>query len=477
MQTYRLYFRCSVTKQMRCPVNAYQKCKALKMITTSGKFLTAFFTVFIFATAVEKADAVGESLFLDLEKTVELAIKASPDLKKSKESIKAAQSAKKAYKTEFFPTFNSTYGYKRNDEPRYSIIPTVGLVQPRNEFAFTAGVSQPVFTGFSLTNQYKIAALGLESARLNEALVRKEITFSAKLIYFSLLKTKKMAVIARGAVDQIEAHTRVAENFHQVGMTPLNDLLKSKVELANARQALIVSENNMEIAKAQLNLLLRRPLAAPIEIADILDIGVLGLTIEQCMDAAKKNRLEILISEKEIQVREKEIALAKKDFYPSVDVAATYYKFGTDYDVDGGAGISDSSSWDIQARASWDFWQWGKTGHTVAEKNRYLARAKIEKVDIMDKIALEVKEAWLKAREAQNNINAVQSAVDQAKEGFRISEELYKEQMATSTDVLDARTLLSVTMTNYYNSIYDFGIAKAALDRAMGLPPGEKSDQ
>lgn len=441
------------------------------MTKTVTKYFLSFLTAaLVLAAAVKHSEAGNEVLRLDLKKTVQLAIEASPDLKQSKESTKAAQSVEKAYKADLFPTFSTTYRYKRNDEPTYSFIPSVGIVQPEEEYAFTAGVTQPIFTGFSLINQHKIAKLGLEAAQLNESLVTKQITFEAKYIYFSLLKVKKMAVIAKEAVDQIEAHTRIADNFHTVGMTPLNDLLKSKVELANARQDLIVSENNLEIAKARLNLLLRRPLAAPVEIEDHVDVKPLEVTLDQCMRVAKDNRLEVLISEKEIQVREKEISLAKKDYFPSVDVAATYYQFGTGPEVDGGEGISNSSFWDIQARARWDFWQWGKTGHTVSEKNRYLAQAKISKDDTLDRIALEVKEAWLKAREAENNIEAVQSAIEQAKEGFRISEELYKEQMATSTDVLDAQTLLSVTMTNYYNAIYDFGIAKAAMERAMGLP-------
>ncbi len=63
---------------------------------------------------------------------------------------------------------------------------------------------------------------------------------------------------------------------------------------------------------------------------------------------------------------------------------------------------------------------------------------------------------------------AVKKAIEQARENFRISEERYKEQMDTSTDVLDAQTLLSRTMTNYYNALYDFKISKAYLYWAMG---------
>ena len=59
--------------------------------------------------------------------------------------------------------------------------------------------------------------------------------------------------------------------------------------------------------------------------------------------------------------------------------------------------------------------------------------------------------------------------MEQAKENYRINEERYKEQVATSTDVLDAQTRLTRAQSNYFNTLSVFNIAKAALDRAMGL--------
>ena len=62
----------------------------------------------------------------------------------------------------------------------------------------------------------------------------------------------------------------------------------------------------------------------------------------------------------------------------------------------------------------------------------------------------------------------METAIHQAKENFRISEERYKQRVDTSTDVLDARTLLSRTQFNYFSALYDLEIAKAALALAMG---------
>ncbi|MCK4468723.1 MAG: TolC family protein, partial [Desulfobacterales bacterium] len=324
------------------------------------------------------------------------------------------------------------------------------------------------FTGFSLINKYKIAGFSLDLARFNEKITRQAVVFEANKVYFNLLKAQKLAAIAREAVTQISAHKDVAKNFYEVGMTPLNDLLKAQVELANARQDLIVAQNNLETAKSNFNILLRRKINASVKLKDTIDYCFFEKKIDFCFDMAEKNRLEIKAAELQVEIAQKELKLGKTDYYPSITLEGNYYKVGTDFDADGGDGISDPDSWDITATASWNFWEWGKTRYGVKEKLSALAQARYQQDEIIDDIHLEVKQAYLKTKESEQNIMAVKKAIEQAKENFRISEERYKEQMDTSTDVLDAQTLLSRTMTNYYNALYDLKISKAYLYWAMG---------
>jgi outer membrane protein TolC len=51
-----------------------------------------------------------------------------------------------------------------------------------------------------------------------------------------------------------------------------------------------------------------------------------------------------------------------------------------------------------------------------------------------------------------------------------ISASLPHSSMATSTDLLDARTQFCETMTRYDKARYDLQITLAALDRFMGKP-------
>jgi len=305
-------------------------------------------------------------------------------------------------------------------------------------------------------------------SEVQEKLVRQNVLLKVKQVYFSLLRFQKLLLVAQKTVEQIEAQKDVAENFYQVGMTPMNDLLQAQVELANGNQAVIVAKNNLEIAKSNFNTVLRRPIGTPVNLEDILDYSPFAHDLAYCQKTAGENRLEAKIAELEVEMGEKEVELVKGDYYPTLNVQGNYFRLGGDWSVSGGEGIFDPSGWNITAVASWNFWEWGKTRHSVDQKRRQLSQVEYSQEDLQDRIRLEVKEAYLRTREAEENIKTVETAIEQAKENYRINQERYKEQVGTNTEVLIAQTLLTQTMTNYYNALYDFHLFKAALYRAMG---------
>ena len=389
----------------------------------------------------------------NLTQTIETALKANLSLKQSREEVNAALATKKARTTNFFPTLSASYGYIRRDqETRQSLQGQQGqqedvIINPEDEYNFITSFSQPIFTGFALINQYKIASMGLDVAEISEKLTRQDIILDAKNAYFSILKSQKLMDVAEDTVKQVTAQKEVAENMYQVGMSPLNDLLQSQVQLANDKQRFITAQNNLEISKSQFNTLLRRPVNAPVAIVDILDYTPFDQDINYCLTQANQNRLELQVADLEVQIAQKDYQLSKRNYFPSIDLTGTLTRRGTDWDVDGGDGIADKKFWDIRATASWDFWEWGRTRYGVKEKLSRLSQAKYSKENILDNIELEVKQAFLRTKESEKNITTIEKAIEQAKENMRITEERYKEQAATSTDILIAQNLLNRTQT------------------------------
>lgn len=405
---------------------------------------------------------------LTLQETIAVALDANIGMKLSKAESTAKESLRKASKAAFFPTFSMNYKYTYHDAERQSL----GLLtQPKDEYQFSTSVTQPIFSGFAILNQYKLAELGLGAARIGETIERQRIIFDAQQAYFSVLRARKLVSVAEDAVASLQANLEVAKNFHDVGMIPYNDLLKAEVELANARQDSIVAKNSLEIARSNFNTLLRRPINAEVDLVDIAGYTPFARDVADCLSAAQENRPELKAADLQVEIAQKEIALARKDYYPTLQLQGTYYRQESGFLVGSGEPygfITDPDGWDILAQASWNFWEWGKTDHGVREKLSRLSQARLQQTQLLDDIRLQVKQAYLRTKDSESNIGAVEKAVEQAKENLRITQERYKEQVATTQDVLDAQTLLSRTMTNYYSALYDFKISEASLYRAMG---------
>lgn len=408
---------------------------------------------------------------LGLEESIQLAIRANLAMKQSREEISAAQANKNISRSNFLPTLSATYSYTRRDKEQTQDLtgtPFDIVVRPQDEYAFITSFKQPIFSGFAVINHYKIASLGLDAAEIRAKLTRQDVILDAKNAYYSVLKAQKLLDVSKQTVDQITARKEVSENFYQVGMSPLNDLLQAQVELANAKQDLIVAQNNLDIAKSQFNLVLRRSVNQPVKLEDIVDYTPFQKDIDYCLSQAKQNRLEIYVANLEVEIAEKEVDLAQQDYYPSIDLTGSIIQLGDDWKADGGEGISDSYSWNVQATATWNFWEWGRTTYGIKEKLSRHSQSKYRRSQVLDNINLEVKQAYLRTKESEKNITTNEKAIEQAKENYRITEERYKEQVATSTDLLTAQVLLTRTMTNYFTALYDFKIAKATLFRAMG---------
>lgn len=404
---------------------------------------------------------------LTIRSSIEYALKHNTQFLSAKEGVAAAGANKKKQFSEFLPKLSTNYKYMRLDEEKKDS--TGAVTRPENLHRFTATLDQPVFSGFSRLTQYEISGLRLDAAGLLERQARGDLILKVKRAYFELLQMQKLEKVARQAETQLAAHAEVARNFYEVGMTPRNDLLKAEVELANARQDLVVAKNNVQLATSRFNTILGRPIDAPLAIEDVLTHEPFTQAYEACVETALRQRAALQVANLEAATAEKDVKLSKKGYYPSIDLQANYYKKGDNPELDGGDGIADRDEWDVAATASWTFWEWGKTRYGVKEKLSRLAQARLNRTEIRDNIRQQVKEAYLGVKQSENKILAVQKAVEQAEENFRMSEERYKEQVATSTEVLDAQTLLTKTQTNYFNALSAFNISKAELDRATGV--------
>ncbi len=407
---------------------------------------------------------------LTLETSIEIALQKSIVIDIAREGSKGATAQKREAITGFLPKFSTSYSYRRlNEEPSFQLPfpPGEMTTGTKNNYNWAIEARQPIFAGGGILANYLANQIGEEAAFLEEKAKNQDVVQEVKIAYFDILRAQRVLAATSQSAEMLEAHRNVAENYFKVGLIPKNDLLYAEVELANGKQALIRAQNAVELAKSRLNTLLKRRIFEPVEVVDILSYQPIKQSLEECLSIAQQNRTELKIAELKAQQAGKLVWIARSDFFPAVSVVGNYTRFGDEPSVSGSP-YQDMESWYVMAVASWNFWDWGKTKFRVdasrARENQAINSAK----ELNDQITLEIKNAYLLLQEAENQITVSEKVIEQAEENFRISEERYKERVATSTEVLDAQTLLTRAKSQYANALGDYNINYARLQRAMG---------
>jgi len=407
---------------------------------------------------------------LTVQESIEIALKKSPTLQAAQSAIKEAKYRRLAAVSDFLPQVSSQYSYTRLDrEPTMSIPPnppfTIGT---RDIYNWSNTVTQPIFTGGALINSFLLAKLGVDTAKVEFEQTRLDLILQVKVSYYAVLTAEKGVEVAQQTVAQLESNLEVAQAFFDVGMTAKNDLLQVEVSMAQARQYLITAQNALEITRAVFNTLLRRDINEPVWLVETLDYVPMTIVVDRFIEEAYQERPELKTAEFGVKSAKRGVGLAASGLFPQMSVMFNYTREGDTPWVNGSRFQSDAESWYVTAVAQWNIWDWGKTWWGVGENKAKVFQAKCALEEIKDGVRLEVQEASLRVTEARKNIQVAETAVSQAEENFRINEERYKGQVATSTDVLDALTLLLQAKTNYYKALSDYNIAKARLQRAIG---------
>jgi outer membrane protein len=408
-----------------------------------------------------------------LKQSIEVALERNLQVRVAREEIEAARESQNEARTGFLPSLSAQYGYLHHSEAPTSVSGGNRVVAgDQNQYSLTGTITQPLFTGFATLSSYRLATLGLDVAGIELERTRLDLILQVKEAYFGVLSAEKIRGVAKQSVLQLQSQLEVAENFYRVGMSPKIDVLEAEVRLAEAEQQLVRSENDLRLAKARFNTILREPLDGPVEVEDILSSNPYPGTYESSQEIAMQNRPELREAEKKVASAEQEITLAQSDYYPKVSLSANYNRAGDEPTVEGSPYV-DRENWDVVAVATVSLFEWGKTRSAVNRQRARFRQAKEALDQVKESVRLEVKTAFLNLETAEKNIAVAQKSVASAEENFRISSERYKVQVATATEVLDAQTRLTQARTTYTNTLVDFNVAKARLLRAMGL--GEES--
>lgn len=437
----------------------------------SAAGLICFLAIFLFVPALyglEMGDTLPQPL--TREAAVAYALAHNRAYRAAFEDEAAAGQRVRQAEADFLPKLDGTYAFRQwSDQPFFTLNGTSIPFSVKTSNRWEVNAVQPLFTGFGLESQYKVNQAGLKISQYQRDEARLNLVRDVRTAYLQVLLGAKLVQVAHDNVESLQVQKKNAEANNQQGVAAINDVLKADVALAEAVQRERNTRKQLTILRSNLNQLLDIDLQAPVELADIKEESYQVPELHDLFTRAEEKRPEYLGIATAIKQAEYTKGVARSRYYPRVSAFAQYYREGEDF-VGNKNPFTNNENAAVGVRADWNFFEGGKTRASELEAEYRKRGLEKRRDDLREKIHLQVEDAYEQLKLAKANIETSRVALGQAEENDRITTLQYKEQVVIFLEVLNAQVFLAQSRADYYQAVYGYEIALAALDRAVGSP-------
>jgi len=338
-----------------------------------------------------------------------------------------------------------------------------------NTLVYGVQLQQPLFAGGAILNGYKISKFGLDIAKSQLESVTQSLLDNVTQTYYFALFAKSAWEVSEEALASAEENLSQVQKFFDSGKASKLDLLRAEVEVANLKPSVISAENGLKMAFSRLNIILGFDSDKDVVLSDKLEYTECDLqkmTLEELVKMAKHNRPEIAILQTQQKIVDKQLAISKGAFLPTVALGTTYQYMGMRNDLDY-TGDDFNKSFNTSVTLSIPLFNGFRKSSQVQQAKIAKFEMKDQMNSAVDGIQMEVESGYFLLKEAEKKVETQEKTIEQAKEALRLATLMYKEGAATQLDVLNSNLALKSARMNYQQSLLEFNNAISQLKKAI----------
>ncbi|MCX6563151.1 MAG: TolC family protein [Candidatus Aminicenantes bacterium] len=413
-----------------------------------------------------------DKLSLTLEDSLKLALRQNPFYQAEKAREDQASAMVKEAFANFLPSVNAQGTYVLDKKVMSILMPSLfGMPAQKIKLDFTRDyqlaltMSVPLYAGGRIMSGYKQANLNLQATREAIRQSMQDTVFNVKKAFYGYLLARQFADVAREAVDLSEKHLKNVKSLYEVGVASRFDLLRSEVQASNLKPQLIRARNGLNTAELGLKTLLGLDLKQPIEVKGELSYQAFEADMDANVSQALASRPELVQLNYQKQMAAEMVKMARAAYIPTLAVGGQYNYWGNNLKF-----TQDTweSYYSFNLVLNVPLFNGFVNSAKLGESKAMLKQLEFNQKGLTEMVKFEVHDSILSIQQAKESLLSQEKNVEQAQEAVRIAELNYKEGLATNLDVSGAHVALSQARTNHSQALFDYALALAQLEKAIG---------
>jgi outer membrane protein len=422
-------------------------------------------------TVMENSTPGAQGNRYNLVSIISYALKNNPGLRIAEKDIDVQKYGIDAAQADRIPRIDLGGGIARfrYDTPLTPVVitPPIGAgtdfpVVRRTIWDTSVSFKLPLFKGGRLYRAVHIAemkrALAQDTYRMN----KQELVYNVTSVYYKIVQFEKLLLANDQSVKQLESHKKNVELYLKTGTVSKLDFLKTDVELSHAMENRLIVKNNLASAYELLKALMGMDnMDTEITIVPENTMNESVPALEESMKMAFSQRSDYKAVTKKRLIGEERVKIAEGKRFPDVFAAGEYV-------ARAGNETAFKENWNYGVRFTIPLFDGGLIRSEINKEKAEMEKTKEEERAIKLLINREVRDAHLNIANARERIGVTQKAIESARENVRVELLTYDNGAGTSTNVIDAQTVLLRAETDYYQALFDRETAFAYLKKAVG---------
>jgi HAE1 family hydrophobic/amphiphilic exporter-1 len=324
----------------------------------------------------------------------------------------------------------------------------------------------PLSTGGRITGRIQAGRSQAAAATASLDAMRRVVTETVAEAYTTALLRQNLVDVAQSRLDAEDEQVRVTQEKVKTGRSAPVDLLREQAEQADARQALLLSRNDVALALVALKFSLGVSQDSPITLSDTLDdLADRSLALPDSLGGVQKlalaHRPELAAAARNVEAAQAAVKEAQGAYAPQV-YGVAMGDLMTSSPGQGHAGYS------VGITASLPLADGGQRRADVDAARARLTRAEAEAQAAQQSVVQEAVTAWLNLQTAVEATRDATAGVTAAAEAYRLADLRYNAGKSVAAERLDALSALTRAQGSSAQAAADFVIARIKLQQAIG---------
>lgn len=285
-----------------------------------------FFQTILILFSIFISESFSQQL-LSLQDAVKIALENNFSVNIAKNKSIIADNDANIGNAGFLPTLDATGSYSKsqsNTKQEYFDGRTIDRTGAKST-NLSAGISLnwTVFDGFEMFGNLDLLK---ELNRIGKASYKSEIENNVADVidnYYNLIREKQVLDVIKETIRISEERVRIAESKKDVGSGSKFDLRQAQVDLNEDRSTLLKEELTYEQLKVMLNQLLGRDVNTDFDVEDTIIVNE-NLNYDVLKNSALQKNSELFIAERNLELAEINISLARSELYPRISLSGGY---------------------------------------------------------------------------------------------------------------------------------------------------------